>query len=78
MHKKNKDLLETMIEPRNYYLIYREACDTCTMNLIYSRYFWQPTFCFLRLIDASAKRSINEKQQHKHEKYLWQTFDIKR
>lgn len=62
--------METMIELRNYYLIYREVYDACTMNLIYSRCFWQPIFCLLRLIDASAKRSTSEKQQHKHEKNL--------
>lgn len=77
-HKKNKNLIETMIEPRNYYLIYREVYDTCTMNLIYSRCFWQLTFYLLRLIDASAKRSTSEKQQRKHEKYLGRTFNIKR
>lgn len=78
MHKKNKNLIETMIEPRNYYLICREVYDTCTIKLIYNRRFWQPTFCLLRLIHATAKRSTNEKQQHKHEKYLRQTFKSKR
>jgi len=36
MHKKNKNVIETMIEPRNYYLIYREVFDTCTMNITIS------------------------------------------
>lgn len=40
MHKKNKNLIETMIEPRNYYLIYREVYDTCTMYMTLAQLNW--------------------------------------